>query len=73
MSAKQYTIKFTEAEIDHLRTLLQNNRREGSYYGDRKQYYDRTERIDRKLREHLYPRISSSLILSLISKQENPS
>lgn len=42
-------IKLTEVEIDHLLTLLLDAEREGSYYGNKARYWERHERITRKL------------------------
>jgi hypothetical protein len=40
---------FSPAEISHLLTLLEDAKREGCYYGNRKQYWQRHERIMRHL------------------------
>lgn len=37
--------KLTLAELNHLHTLLEEAKAEGSYYGPREQYYARTDRL----------------------------
>lgn len=46
-------MKLTIAEINHLLSLIQDNEREGSYYSPKEQYWNRSERIKRKLKEEL--------------------
>lgn len=43
------TIKFTKAELNHLVTLIADNEREGTYYGNRKQYWKRSFKLKQKL------------------------
>lgn len=43
------SIELTEPEIDHLITLLINNKEEGSYYGVRWHWYQRTNKLLNKL------------------------
>ena len=40
---------FTQAERNHLLTLLEERKRDGSYYGNQEQYYKRTDRLISKL------------------------
>lgn len=39
----------TQAEVRHLQSLLQDSVRSGEYYGDRRQYWNRHQRIVDKL------------------------
>ena len=43
----------TEAEINHLENLLLQEKEEGSYYGNKEQYYKRIDRLLKKL-EQMY-------------------
>ena len=43
------TIDLTAAEASHLLTLLNERIEDGTYYGNREQYYARSERIYRKI------------------------
>ena len=43
------TIKFTKAELKHLAKLIADNEREGTYYGNRKQYWKRSFELKQKL------------------------
>lgn len=45
MPRKQITIAFTPAEINHLLCLLENNQREGWYFGNRGLYWKRHYRL----------------------------
>jgi hypothetical protein len=46
MSSYKYVlVPLTRPEINHLLTLLRDNESEGSYYGNREQYENRSERI----------------------------
>ena len=49
MSNKRYPVLLTVVEAGHLLQLLGRNETEGSYYGDREQYWARHERIARVL------------------------
>ncbi len=49
MSLKRYTVKLTQVQIDHIRTLLQMAIAEGCYFGNKAQYWDRHKRIDQIL------------------------
>jgi hypothetical protein len=40
---------FTQAERNHLLTLLEERKKGGCYYGNREQYYKRTDRLISKL------------------------
>lgn len=42
-------LKFTKAEIHHLQSLIEVNEREGWYYGNKDQYWKRSNRIKEKL------------------------
>lgn len=43
--------EFTQTELAHLLTLLRDHRREGSYYGNRRQHYNRNDRLFSKLEQ----------------------
>jgi len=43
------TIKFTKAELSHLVYLIEKNEREGTYYGNAKQYWKRLFKLKKKL------------------------
>lgn len=43
-------MKFTNAEINHLLSLIEANERDGWYYAPRDQYWKRSERIKAKLK-----------------------
>ena len=43
------TVKLTTSEIDHIFNLIKNNEEEGCYYGNREQYWNRSQRIKEKL------------------------
>ena len=43
------TIKFTKAELNHLAKLIADNERDGTYYGNRKQYWKRSFELKQKL------------------------
>ena len=43
------TIKFTKAELNHLANLIADNERDGTYYGNRKQYWKRSFELKQKL------------------------
>lgn len=45
------TVTFTAAEADHVLTLLRDASLEGSYYGNREQYWRRHERIFDRLQD----------------------
>lgn len=51
MSQRRYGIWLTMPEIDHIYNLLIHNggQIDGHYYGNRKQYEDRAQRILKKL------------------------
>jgi GTPase Era involved in 16S rRNA processing len=49
MSKIVLNIHLTQVEVDHLLSLLRSNAQEGSYYGRKDQYYDRTKRLVAKL------------------------
>jgi len=48
---KTQTISLTKSEVRHLLGLLDENQAEGCYYGNKKQYYKRTEVLIEKLAE----------------------
>ena len=48
---KEQNISLTKSEVRHLLGLLDENQAEGSYYGNKKQYYKRTEVLIEKLAE----------------------
>ena len=43
------TIKFTKSELNHLANLIADNERDGTYYGNRKQYWKRSFELKQKL------------------------
>ena len=43
------TIKLTQAELGHIANLISDNERDGTYYGNRKQYWKRSFRLKQKL------------------------
>lgn len=43
------TVKLTEAELNHLVGLIADNERDGTYYGNRRQYWKRSFMIKQKL------------------------
>lgn len=43
--------KFTKTEKHHILSLIQDNEREGNYYGNREQYWKRSDRIKATLKE----------------------
>lgn len=43
------TIAVSRVELDHVLTVLRDARRDGSYYGNREQYYSRHDRIFARL------------------------
>jgi hypothetical protein len=46
---KRGLVILSEVEINHLLTLIADSEREGSYHGNREQYWKRSERIKREL------------------------
>ena len=44
-------VSFTQPELRHIYAILADAKNDGSYYGNRQQYYDRTERIMTKIEE----------------------
>jgi len=47
------SLKLRPVEIEHLLTLLEERKREGSYYGRREHYYKRTDKLINLLEEQL--------------------
>lgn len=47
------TIDLTVAEASHLLTLLNERIEDGTYYGNREQYYARSERIYQKIMDEV--------------------
>ena len=43
------TIKFTKSELNHIANLIADNERDGTYYGNRKQYWKRSFELKQKL------------------------
>lgn len=43
------TLKLTEPELDMIYELLKSREREGSYYGNRAQYYSRLNKVINKI------------------------
>jgi hypothetical protein len=48
-------IKLTEEEVNHILTLIDNNEQEGFYYGNKKQWEKRSERIKELLSDSIEP------------------
>ena len=53
-------IKLTEAEVNHIATLISDNCREGSYYGRPEQWKERNARIARKLLSAVKAQVKNS-------------
>ena len=51
MAQKTYQIKLTAPEIGHIEACMEDRKREGCYYGNREQFWNRHMRIERKLIE----------------------
>ena len=49
--AKQFWIKFTKSEIEHINSLIMMNEQEGSYYDSKVAYWNRSARIVKKLND----------------------
>ena len=47
--ATQYWFKITKPEAEHLLTLIDRNEDKGWYYSPKEQYWNRSERIKKKL------------------------
>ena len=45
----KYWLELTKPEIEHLDSLINMNEQEGSYYGPKSHYWNRSARIRRKL------------------------
>lgn len=45
MSTPAFTVTLTTAQMAHLINLLQERAEDGSYYGNREQYYARTQSL----------------------------
>ena len=43
------TVKLTEAELNHIVNLIADNERDGTYYGNREQYWKRSFMLKQKL------------------------
>ena len=50
---KTIEIIFQKSEIQHILSLIEDNEREGCYYGNAQQYWTRSDRIKIKLEEAL--------------------
>ena len=50
---RTHTIRLTPIEIDHIWGLLDDNEREGTYWGPKTDYWKRHTRVRDKLREAL--------------------
>ena len=46
---KKIDVPLTAPEMNHILTLLEDNEREGSYYGNRAHYWSRSQRIKARL------------------------
>ncbi len=46
-------MKLTLAEINHLLCLIDDNEREGNYWGNKQHYWKRSERLKQKLLKHI--------------------
>jgi hypothetical protein len=51
VSKRKVTVILTDVEIYHVLTALRDATRDGSYYGNRDQFYKRHARINGKLEE----------------------
>ena len=49
MTKTETWFKLTKSELQHLRTLIEFNEREGCYYGKQSQYWNRSERLKAKI------------------------
>jgi hypothetical protein len=49
--ATQYWLKLTKTEAEHLLTLIERNEDKGWYYAPKEQYWNRSERIKKKLQK----------------------
>lgn len=49
MAQKEFTVRFTNAELNHIECLLRNNESEGWYFAPKEQYWNRHLRIALKL------------------------
>lgn len=47
----KYLTTLTKPEAEHLLTLIERNKEEGTYYSPKEQYWNRSERIKKKLQE----------------------
>lgn len=47
----KYWIELTKPEAEHLLTLINRNEAEGTYYSPEDQYWNRSNRLKKKLRE----------------------
>ena len=45
----EYWFKITKPEAEHLLTLISNNEEEGTYYAPKSQYWNRSDRLKKKL------------------------
>ena len=54
---KEFRVSLRRAEVDHLLTLLRDNQRDGSYYGNREQHHRRSDGLIEKL-ECVYEALS---------------
>lgn len=43
------TVRLSRIELDHVLTILRDASRHGDYYGDRRQYWNRHERVWKRL------------------------
>jgi hypothetical protein len=48
-------VKLTEAEVNHILTLIDNNEQEGFYYGNKKHWEKRSEKIKELLNDSIKP------------------
>jgi hypothetical protein len=48
---KLETITLTDSEIAHILTLINQNEEEGWYFGNKSQYWNRSEKIKDKLKQ----------------------
>jgi hypothetical protein len=42
-------VKLTQTEINHILNLIESNKEEGFYYGNKDQYWKRSSNIENKL------------------------
>jgi len=54
-------LKLSKAEIKHILSLIEVNERDGWYYSPKGQYWDRSNKIKRKLKDMLNQKLKKQL------------